>query len=208
MGSAEPDGPRPPSGDDRVERWEQSLALPVLVAALVSVPAVFLTLIDGPLATLGHIVNWLTALVIVGESLVLMMVSGDAWRWATRHKWTLLLTAAMIPAVVLAIGPLQIVRAIAWLGALRILRVSRIIKAGRIMQQRTGMGRRSGTVVIAGLTVVATVFVVFALADPGSGTRQAASWVLDNLGPVPAIVAGLIVFATTLVTLRYRQRRS
>jgi len=33
--------------DERYERWEDRLAWPVLIAALASVPAVFLTLLDG-----------------------------------------------------------------------------------------------------------------------------------------------------------------
>ena len=37
----------------REERWQERLALPVLVAALASIPAMFLTVAEGTLGTAG-----------------------------------------------------------------------------------------------------------------------------------------------------------
>jgi len=45
------DGPSP--GRDPEDHWEERLALPVIIAALASVPAVFLTLLDSPYETVG-----------------------------------------------------------------------------------------------------------------------------------------------------------
>src|SRR5699024_5981269 len=56
----------------REKRWQDRLALPVLVAALVSIPAVFLSFLSEPWAEAGRIINLLSGLVLVGETLILL----------------------------------------------------------------------------------------------------------------------------------------
>ncbi|AEF40387.1 hypothetical protein [Hoyosella subflava] len=191
----------------RAEELERRFALPVLIAAIVSVPAVFLTLFEGAVATTGTVLNWLSAVIILGESLILLFVSGDAIRWARRHWWTLAIALVTVPAVLLAFGPVQVLRALMWVGAIRLFRVGRIIKAGRILSERTELGQRRTRALIGVLTVLAAVFVFVALADPGSETRQIATWTVNRVGVVPTIIAGAILFAATVITLRYRSSR-
>ena len=71
----------------REERWEERLAIPVLVAALVSVPAVWLTLLRDPYDTVGSVVLVLTGVVLLAETVVLFAVSADKRDWVRRHRW-------------------------------------------------------------------------------------------------------------------------
>src|SRR5699024_2941455 len=59
----------------REKRWQKRLALPVLIAALVSIPAVFLSFLSEPWAEAGRVINLLSGLVLVGETLILYIVT-------------------------------------------------------------------------------------------------------------------------------------
>ena len=197
-------------GEDRPaqpeEHWERRLAVPVLLAALVSVPAVFLTLLDDPYDTVGTYVNWAAGAVLVGETLVLFVVSRDKWAWVRRHLWLIGLTVAVVVGVVLAIGPVQLLRLLRVFGALRILRAGRIVKAGRIMRQRMGLSGFWAQAPAVAASLLVAAFVAVVLADPTSRTR---TLVEDWFGPagvvVAAVVAGLLLAVATFVVIRQQQ---
>ncbi|WP_199430430.1 hypothetical protein [Qaidamihabitans albus] len=201
---ASPDSTADSAPGTRAEQVEERLAIPVLVAALVSVPAVFLTTTGGTAAVVGMLLNWLSLVVLLGESAVLLWVSRDVAKWVREHRWQLIVTGATVPAVVFAVGPVQILRLLLSLGALRILRAGRIVRAGRVIRRRAGLDKGRGRWLLAGATALAAVFVAIVLADPTSRSRRVTDWVLDNVGVVPAIAGGLVLAAATVLTLRYR----
>lgn len=195
-------------GDDRYARAEalsERLALPVVLAAVVSVPAVFLTLAEGTAGQVGAALNWLSMLVIVGESVLLMVVSGDIARWVREHLWLVALALLAVPAVALAVGPVQLLRLVFTIGTLRVLRVGRIIRAGRIIHARTDVRAHHKRWIIAVLTVFAAVFVAVTLSDPTGEVRRAAQWTLGRFGVVPPVLAGLVLAAATFVVVRNRR---
>lgn len=197
----------PETGRDREERWEERLALPVVVAALASVPAVFLTLLDGTYATVGTVVNWLSGTVLVAETVVLFAVSRDKRDWIRRHTWLLLLTVVVVLGVVLAIGPVQLLRLLRVVGALRLVRAGRIVKAARIMRERLGLSGRWSKVWYAAATVLVAAFVGVVLADPTSRSRQLLEqWLGGTTQVVLSLLAGAILAAATFLVVRYRQR--
>ncbi len=192
---------------DREQQWEERLAVPVLVAALASVPAVFLTLLDSPYATVGNVVNWASGAVLVAETVVLFAVSADKRRWIVEHIWLVLLTVIVVLAVVLAVGPAQLLRLLRVVGALRIVRAGRIVKAAGILRERAGLtGRWSRLPAVAAALLVAA-FVGVVLADPTSRTRELLDQWVGGAGTVIlAVVAGALLAGATFVVMRQRNR--
>lgn len=203
---------RPVAEGDAVARWRRRLALPVIVAAAVSVPAVFLTMLDHPYATrAGYVLNWLSVAVLTAEAALLVLVSRDRRAFLWRHRWTLAITVVAVPAVIFAVAPVQALRLLQLLrlvGTLRILRARTIFKAGTVLARRLGItGRGRYALVLAG-SLLAAVFVALVLVDPTANRRhqQVLQELLQSLGPVPVLVAGVILAVATFLVVRYRRR--
>ncbi|KUG55807.1 hypothetical protein AVL62_05845 [Serinicoccus chungangensis] len=192
---------------DREAEWEERLALPVVVAALASVPAVFLTLLDDPYATVGAVTNWLTGAVLLAETLILFLVARDKRSWVRRNWWLILLTVGVVLAVVLAVGPLQLLRLLRVVGALRLIRAGRILKAGRLLRQRLGLTGRWQQVPGVLATVLVAAFVTVVLADPTSQSRVLLEQLLGSTAATLAtLVAGLLLGVATVVVVRQRRQ--
>lgn len=195
---------------DTGQLWEERLATPVLLAALASVPATFLTLLDDPYATAGIVVNYVSGAVLVAETAVLLTVSNKKLQWL-RDNWLLVvLTLVVIAGVVLAVGPLQVLRLLRVFGALRIVRTGRIIKAVRLLRDNDGVNSfwaHIGSLALAGLAIV---FVGVVLADPSSTARQLIdTWVSPAVAVILIVLAGLILgIATFIVAVAKRDDRN
>ncbi len=190
----------------REEHWQERLALPVLVAALAAIPAMFLTLAEGALGTAGHVVDVLSGLVLVAETVILFVVAESKRAWIRGHLGLIALTLAVIVAVAFALGPAQVLRLVRTVGALRILRAGRIVKAARSVSDRMGFTGRLAHLAAAGAGVLVAVFVGVVLADPTSRSRDLLTAVLGDVG-TPVIVglsavAGLVLGAATYLLAR------
>lgn len=185
-----------------VERLEQRFALPVLLAALASVPATFLTMLEGGYAELGNAVNWLSLAVLTAESVVPFALTTDRPAWLRTHWPVLVIALAAIPAVLFAVGPVQALRLLRFVGALRILRVRRILRAGRVLRDRLGAEHKWARLAVGGATASAALFVALVLADPTSTSRRLVDSVLGRFGALPALLAGTLVAAATFVLAR------
>ena len=188
--------------DEVQERWENRLAWPVLVAALVSVPAVFLTLLDEPFEMIGHIGLYLVTVVLVFETVVLFLVSPEKIAWIRRNWWLIGLTGGGILAVVFSIGPLQLFRVLRSVGALRVVRAKQVARAGE------SLGKKGSTRWIQVLgkvlaTVVVASFVVIAMVDPDSEARRT---IEDLVGEDGAIAAAVAAGVITLIGMYFLVR--
>jgi CsoR family transcriptional regulator, copper-sensing transcriptional repressor len=192
---------------DRAAAAEEKFAVPVIVAAVASVPAVFLTMFEDPLATAGQVVNYASLAVLTAETAVLFLLARDRVEWLRRHWWIAAVAAASVPAVIFAVGPVQLLRLLRFVGALRIIRVGRIIKAGKILRERAGLSGPLRTAIAVGVTLACAVFVAVVLADPTAQSRQLLEQTFDRLGPAAVVIAGLILAAATFVVWRSRARR-
>lgn len=189
----------------RQERVEQAIALPVLIAALASVPAVFLTLFDGRLAQAGGVLNGISGAVLIAEAVVLFAVAPNKRTWLNENRWLVALAVAVLVAVVFAIGPVQLLRLLRVVGALRIIRVKRIFKAGAIVQERYAADQRWERATTLLVTILCAAFVALVLADPTSQSRVWAETAYGWLGPVRALVAGAIIAGATFIVVRRRR---
>jgi CsoR family transcriptional regulator, copper-sensing transcriptional repressor len=184
---------------DRADRVAAKLSGPVLVAALASIPATFLTLFDGHYATVGTTLNVASGAVLVAETVVLLALAEDRRAWLGRNRWLVALTLAIIPAIVFAIGPVQLLRLLRIFGALRILRVRRILKAGRIIRERYGFTTGWERAVTLLLTLATAAFVAIVLADPTSESRRFLEDTVGRFGALGVLIAGAIVAVATFV---------
>lgn len=184
---------------DRADRVAERLAIPVLIAALASVPAVFLTLLDDPWETVGNGLNLLSGAVLVAETVVLFALAEDRRGWVRRNRLLVLLAAVIVPAVVFAVGPVQLLRLVRVVGALRIIRVGRIMKAGRIVRERAGLHRRWQRLVGVLVSLLAAGFVAVVLVDDTSASRQLLDGFVSTVGVVGVIVAGVILAVATFI---------
>lgn len=190
----------------REERWQERLALPVLVAALASIPAMFLTVAEGTLATAGHLVDIASGAVLVAETVILLVVAENKRAWIRGHLGLIALTVAVVVAVAFALGPVQLLRLVRTVGALRVLRAGRIVKAARSLGLRHGFTGRLAQLLAAVAGVLVAVFVGLVLADPTSRSRDVLSRLLGDIG-TPAIVvlsaiAGLVLGVATYLLAR------
>jgi hypothetical protein len=197
----------------RADQLEERLAMPVVIAALVSVPAVFLTTADANhLVITGHLLNWAAMAVLTAESALLFVLTGDRLVWLWRHRWPLAILVFAIPAVLFAAMPAQALRVLLKLiqlvGALRILRASRIVRAGRVIARRIGGAGPWRYLPILVGSLIAAGFVVLVLRDETSTSRQAIARIEGWPGVVAALIAGAIVAVATFVVVRYRRRRT
>ena len=194
-----------PGHDPRLERVEERLAIPVVVAAVASIPAVFLTMLEGLPAQAGVVLNWASLAVLTAESVVLFWLAGDRRAWLRDNAFLVAVTVVALLAVVFAVGPLQLLRLVRFVGAIRLIRVNRIIKAGRVLRERAGLEGRLRNAVAIGVTLIAAAFVAVTLTDPTSTSRQALDTVRDRFGIVPILLAGAILAVATFVAMRARQ---
>ncbi|WP_418276147.1 hypothetical protein ACNHYB_14975 [Isoptericola jiangsuensis] len=200
-------GGRPAPAPAAEERWERRFAVPVLVAALASVPAVWLTLLDEPYATVGTVASLLTGAVLLAETVVLFAVSPQKWRWLREHRWLVVVTVAIVASAVLAIGPTQLLRLVRAVGALRVLRARHIVRAGRRVMGHAALDKRWERALTGVVVAVVAAFVAVVLADPTSQSRV----LLEGLVGGPAygwivVAAGLLLSAAVFVLVRARGR--
>ena len=180
----------------------------MLVAALASIPAMFLTVAEGTLGTAGHLLDIASGAVLVAETVILLAVAEHKRAWIRGHVGLIALTVAVVVAVVFALGPVQILRLVRTVGALRILRARRIVKAARSLGLRHGFRGRLAPLLAAAAGVLVAVFVGVVLADPTSRSRDLLTWVFGDLG-TPLIVtlsavAGIVLGVATYLLARDR----
>lgn len=193
------------SRHDRATQMEQRFTWPVVIAAVASVPAMFLTTMEGAAEQVGSAINVATLAVFIAETVVLLALTPDRWAWVKRHRYVVAVTIVSIPAVIFAVGPVQILRllrAVRVIGALRILRVRRIVKAGRILRERAGLTGWAWRATFLVLSVASAVFVAFVLADPTSTTRRAIDATVGRFGILVTLLAGAILGGATYVVAR------
>jgi CsoR family transcriptional regulator, copper-sensing transcriptional repressor len=192
----------------REERWQSRLAVPVLVAALASIPAMFLSIAEGVWGTTGRVVDFASGAVLVAEAVILFVVAENRRAWVRGHLGLIALTVLVVVAVVFAVGPVQVLRLLRTIGALRILRAGRIVKAARAVRGRLGFTGSFSHVFSVAAGLLVAVFVGVVLADPTSASRSLLEGVIGEVSTptvvVSSVVAGVLLGVATFLLARDR----
>ena len=141
--------------NERAERVERFFTWPVIVAALLVVPVIFIeeSNVGEPWTTLAAFTNWTIWLVFLAELVAMLYVVPNRWRWMVAHPLEVaivVLTPPFLPPS---------------LQALRVFRLLRLLRLLRLAQ----IARRSFSV--AGLRYAAVLALITAL---GGGAAFAA----------------------------------
>jgi hypothetical protein len=125
-----------PGYDPRGARWEARLRKPVLAAALLALPTVFLyfSKLEGTWAIVAVSLAWSIWIVFVAEAAIMLTVVRDRWAWVRGHLFGLAIIVATFPALTHILEGLLAARAVSSLQATRVLQVLYLAKAGKLIK--------------------------------------------------------------------------
>jgi hypothetical protein len=205
--------PSPPRRPDKLTVFarflQYKLRIPVIVAVVASIPAVFLTVwTDGDLALAGKVIGWVAGAVLWFESVVLLLAAEHKREWLWRHKWMLAVCGLTLLSLVVAAGGAQVLRLAYLLGTIRVLRAKRIIDAAGILGRRFSLGLWWKSGLFTGAGVVAAAIAAVLLLDPNAEYRELLSWLDANLRLLPILLAGAVLAVATWAVVRGRGNRA
>jgi voltage-gated potassium channel len=133
--------------NERAQAMERRLQWPMLVAALLVVPAVAIeqSEVTGALNTVAVVINWTTWLAFLTEAVLMLSVVDSRWRWLREHPLEVaivLVTPPFLPAT------LQAAR------AFRLLRLLPLLRAGLLSRRLLTTEGLRDIAVLALLTVL------------------------------------------------------
>lgn len=184
---------------DRAAELEERFSLPVIIAAIASIPAVFLSMMDGAAQVTGNLINYATLAVFAAEFVTLLWAAEDKRRWVREHKLVILVLVAAIPAVILFVGAVQVLRLghllTRFLTGLKIARLRQLFRAFRKLREKTGLCGWRWNAVRGGFAVLGLVALGMVLADRESATRQFLDDFVGAYGVGALVGSGLAVAA-------------
>jgi hypothetical protein len=122
--------------DPRGARWEARLRKPVLVAALLALPTVFLyfSKLEGAWAVIAVTLAWSIWLTFFAEAVIMLSVVRDRRAWIRGHLFGLAIIVATFPALTQILEGLLAARALSTLQGTRVLQVLYLAKAGKLIK--------------------------------------------------------------------------
>jgi voltage-gated potassium channel len=106
---------------------QERLAVPLLVAALLTIPAIAIEQSDvgQPWDTIASVLNWVIWTAFLAEAILMLRLVDDRWRWVREHPLEVaivILTPPFLPA------SMQAARAFRLLSLLRLLRLGVLVR--------------------------------------------------------------------------------
>jgi voltage-gated potassium channel len=133
--------------DERERRWEQRFEWPMVIAALLTIPA--LVLEESPIGEPGHtiavVINWVTWSAFAIELVVMLSVVHHRRRWLVQHP---------IDVAVVVLSPPFLPAALQWARFLRVFRVLPLFRAHTLRRILSLQGIRYASLVV-GIIVLA-----------------------------------------------------
>jgi voltage-gated potassium channel len=159
--------------DTRSERTAKKFEIPMLIAALLVIPAIVLeeSNVTGTWKDVVVVLNWSIWLAFVAELVVMLAVVRNRWNWLAHHPLEValvLLTPPFLPASMQSARLLRL---------FRVLRLIRVARLARGVFSLTGLRWAS---VVAVLTVLGGG-AAFASAEKGHSTWDSVYWALTTM---------------------------
>jgi hypothetical protein len=125
-----------PTEDPRGALWEARLRVPVLSAAWLALPTVFLYFshLQGAWAYLVLGMSWAIWLVFLAEAVIMLSVVRDRRAWIRGHVLSLAILMATFPLLTKAAEALLAARALSGLQAVRVLQLLYLAKAAKLVK--------------------------------------------------------------------------
>lgn len=198
--------------DARVIHVHEVFAWPVLIASLATVIGLLVSLAPDPLGAIGEELTKLAGLVIVAESVMVMLVSGDKWRWLRGHWVMVVLSAAVLGLFVVGVAvPLHLMRLVRGFGAshvghvlqhAKVLHVGEFGHAKEHLSESSRLAERLQRPVEVAIGLAVPAYIVGTLIDPESDSRELVRLAEDlfvgahwRLGVAVAIVGAVVLVA-------------
>jgi hypothetical protein len=211
-----------PQQDPRGARWEQRLHAPVLGAAWLSLPTVFLYFSDlGEAWEITAVaLSWLIWIVFLAEAVIMLAVVDDRSAWIRGHLFGLAILIATLPLLTHVLEALLAARTLSALQGVRILQALYLAKAAKLLKSLNVLHRKGKTpkhpAIWTALILVLSVVVVgighkIATKDKDDITPLHGFWNLLNDLPNWALAlsaAGLLLLIGAAVTSRSRRDRA
>lgn len=115
-------------------RWQFRLDAAVLVAALASVPAVYLHASKGTAHDVGVILGWLIWTVFAVEVAVMLALSEDRRGWVRGHQFELFVFVTSFPLFLDLPGVRELIGVFPALGAVKLLKALKILKLAKVFR--------------------------------------------------------------------------
>lgn len=207
-----------PRTDARGARWEHRLHLPVVGAAWLALPTVFLYFSEkhGPMELVAVGLSWLIWLVFLAEAAIMLTVVADRRGWIRHHLFGLAIVVATFPLLTHILEGLLAARALSTLAGARVLQVLYLAKAAKILKSMQILHRRgraprhpvAATALIVALAVVAVGIVRTIVTHEKATTPLHGAWKAAESLPHWSIgVAAGAAFALAVGALTARRAR-
>jgi hypothetical protein len=206
-----------PARDPRGARWERRLRIPVLSAAWLALPTVFLYFSDlhGFWEVVAVSLSWLIWFVFLVEAVVMLTVVRDRRAWARGHLFSLAILVATFPLLTHVLEALLAARALTGVQGIRVLQVLYLAKAGKLIKgllivRRSGRAPRHPVLAtLGGLLIAATLVGIGAYIATGEKQATPLHSAAELVSGLPAwslavAAAGLVALIVLAATGRRR----
>jgi len=161
--------------DEHSERMQARFDLPVMIAALLTIPLLVIEESDygQAWAAIGVALNWGTWLVFLAEVVVMLRVVPDRKRWVRENPIAVVVTA-LTPPFLEVLAPVRM---------LRLLRVLRLVRLAPLMHRVFSLEGLRYAAILAAVTVLAGG-AAFAAVEPHQTTGEGIYWAITTMTTV------------------------
>jgi hypothetical protein len=193
-----------PVRDPRGARWEQRLHRPVLAAAWLAIPTVFLyfSALEGGTAIVALVLAWTIWLVFLVEAVIMLRVVRDRRAWIRGHLLSLAILLATFPLLTHLLEALLAARALSGVQGIRVLQVLYLAKAAKLLKgvlivRRSGWTPRHPVLGGAGALLLAVT--VVGMVDRIVTGDKATTPVHGGVGTVASLPGWAVALAAAAV---------